>query len=272
MATDLRIHVETSARTAAQITARTRLIYDTVLQESPSLDRGNFTTIHPADLTRLFDLYDAGFFKAQLRATLGRTPVRFRLSRRMTTSAGQTARSRPTNRRGRRWYEISVSTTLLFQCFAGDDHRPITVTGLLCHDRLEALQRVMEHELIHLTERLLWTTSSCAARRFQSMAWRLFRHTTHTHALITPRERALAKFGIKPGDPVRFRFDGASYTGVVNRITKRATVLVRDTRGAQNADGHRYATFYVPVERLEALQADQSHGKRKRPRGHVASR
>ena len=86
MATDLRIHVETSARTAAQITARTRLIYDTVLQESPSLDRGNFTTIHPADLTRLFDLYDAGFFKAQLRATLGRTPVRFRLSRRMTTS------------------------------------------------------------------------------------------------------------------------------------------------------------------------------------------
>lgn len=95
MATDLRIHVETSARTAAQITARTRLIYDTVLQESPSLDRGNFTTIHPADLTRLFDLYDAGFFKAQLRATLGRTPVRFRLSRRMTTSAGQTARSRP---------------------------------------------------------------------------------------------------------------------------------------------------------------------------------
>ena len=61
MATDLRIHVETSARTAAQITARTRLIYDTVLQESPSLDRGNFTTIHPADLTRLFDLYDAGF-------------------------------------------------------------------------------------------------------------------------------------------------------------------------------------------------------------------
>ena len=146
----------------------------------------------------------AGFFKAQLRATLGRTPVRFRLSRRMTTSAGQTARSRPTNRRGRRWYEISVSTTLLFQCFAGDDHRPITVTGLLCHDRLEALQRVMEHELIHLTERLLWTTSSCAARRFQSMAWRLFRHTTHTHALITPRERALAKFGVYPGFPTLF--------------------------------------------------------------------
>ncbi len=272
MATDLRIHVEMSELTAAQIAARTRRIYDTVLEESPSLNAGNFTTIHPSDLARLFALYDAGFFQAQLRATLGRTPVRFRLSRRMTRSAGQTARSLPTTRRGRQRYEISVSTTLLLHCFAGDDHRPITVTGLPCHDRLEALQRVMEHELIHLTERLLWATSSCAARRFQSIARRLFGHTKHTHALITPSERALATFGIKPGDPVKFRFDGASYTGIVKRITKRATVLVKDPRGAPYADGHRYVRFYVPVERLEALQADQSPGKRKRPRGLGASR
>ncbi len=272
MATDLCHLVETTTLTVAQIAARTRRIYDTVLEESPSLDGGNFTTIRSSDLARLFALYDTGFFEAQLRATLGRTPLRFRLSPRMTRSAGQTARSHPTNRRSSLWYEISVSTTLLLQCFAGDDHRPITVTGLPCHDRLDALQRVMEHELIHLTERLLWTTSSCAARRFQSIASRLFGHSTHTHALITPRERALATFGIKPGDPVRFRFDGACYTGVVNRITKRASVLVKDPRGKPHADGHRYATFYVPVERLEALQADQSPRKRKRPRGRRASR
>ncbi len=111
MATDLRIHVEMSELTAAQIAARTRRIYDTVLEESPSLNAGNFTTIHPSDLARLFDLYDTGFFQAQLRATLGRTPVRFRLSRRMTRSAGQTARSLPTTRRGRQRYELSVSTT-----------------------------------------------------------------------------------------------------------------------------------------------------------------
>ena len=50
MATDLRIHVEMSELTAAQIAARTRRIYDTVLEESPSLNAGNFTTIHPSDL------------------------------------------------------------------------------------------------------------------------------------------------------------------------------------------------------------------------------
>ena len=260
MTPDLRSHVETSALTVAQIAARTRRIYDTVLQESPSLDGGNFTTIHTSDLARLFDHYDTGFFQAQLRATLGRTPVRFRLSKRLTTSAGQTAYAISTHRRGPRFYEISVSTTLLFHCFAGDDHRPITVTGIKCHDRLEALQRVLEHELIHLIELQLWTMSRCSARRFQSMARRLFGHTTHTHALITLGERALAKFGIKPGDPVRFRFEGAQYTGIVNRITKRATVLVKDTRGRRYADGHRYARFYVPVEWLEKVQADPPNG------------
>ena len=261
MATDLRTHVETSELKATQITARTRLIYDNILTESSYLDGGNFTAIHTSDLSRLFDHYDTGFFEAQLRATLGRTPLRFRLSRRMTTSGGQPARSIPTNRRDRRLYEISVSTTLLSQCFAGDDHRPITVTGITCRDRLEALQRVLEHELIHLIELLLWTRSSCSASRFQSMAKRFFGHTKHTHALITPRERAWAKFGMRPGDPVRFRFKGAQYTGIVNRITKRATVLVRKTQGRQYGDGHRYARFYVPVESLETLQSDQSNEK-----------
>ena len=223
MATDLRIHVDTSEFNASQVTAQTRLIYDNVLKESPYLDGGNFTTIHTFDLKRLFGQYDRCFFNGQIGATLGNTPLRFRLSKRMTRSGGKTARYTHTKRHGRRFYEISVSTTLLFQCFAGDDHRPITVTGITCNDRMEALQRVMEHELVHLVEMLLWPTSSCSASRFKSIALRFFGHTGHTHELITPGERAFVKFGIKPGDHVRFCFDGARYTGIVNRITKRAT-------------------------------------------------
>ena len=260
MATDLRVHVETSELNANQVAARTRLIYDTMLRESPHFDGGNFATIHSSDLKRLFHQYDTSFFKAQIGATLGRTPLHFRLSKRMTRSAGQTARFTPANRSGRRFYEISVSMTLLFQCFAGDDHRPITATGLECHDRMEALQRVMEHELVHLIEMLLWTTSSCSVRRFQSIALRFFGHTTHTHELITPAERAFAEFGIKPGDYVRFRFKGGDYTGIVNRVTKRATVLVQDTRGRRHSDGNRYSTFYIPVESLEALRRANQTG------------
>ena len=255
MAMDLRLHVETSELDAAQVRDQTRLVYDNVLQESPYLDGGNFRTLHPTDLKRLFDHYDARFFKAQIRTTLGDVPLHFRLSKRMTRAGGRTARVTPRNRPSGQFYEISVSTTLLFQCFDGDDHRPITVAGIPCRDRMEALQRIMEHELVHLIERLLWSTSSCSAPRFQAIASRFFGHEEHTHQLITPTERALAKFGIRPGDQVRFLMDGARYTGIVNRITKRATVLVKDRGGVLHSDGNRYATFYVPVELLETLQA-----------------
>jgi len=53
---------------------------------------------------------------------------------------------------------------------------------------------------------------------------------------------------------VRFRFDGVERKGVVNRINKRATVLVEDRRGEQYSDGKRYAKFYVPVQMLEAVE------------------
>ena len=261
MATDLRRHVETSELDASQVRAQTRLIYDTVLKESPHLDGGNFTAIHTSVLKRLFNQYDSHYFKAKIGTTLGDVPLRFRLSKRMTKSAGKMTHAISTKRSSSQFYEISVSTTLLFQCFAGDDHRPISTNGIPCHDRMEALQRIMEHELVHVIEMLLWTTSSCSAGRFQSIASRFFGHTEHTHKLITPTERALATFGIKPGDQVRFCFEGAQYTGIVNRITKRASVLVKDTRGARHSDGKRYSTFYIPVEFLEIVRARQSSGE-----------
>jgi hypothetical protein len=51
-----------------------------------------------------------------------------------------------------------------------------------------------------------------------------------------------------------YRFDGIERTGVVNRINKRATVLVEDRKGARYSDGKHYAKFYVPVQMLEAVE------------------
>ena len=258
MAGDLRALVESTKLGAEDITARTRHIYDATLRESLNLDSGNFTRIHTSDVKHLFDEYDTRFFEAQIGTSLGDTALHFRLSRRMTKAGGKTARYTPRNPAARPVYEISVSTTLLFQCFAGDDHRPIAVGGIICRDRLEALQRVTEHEIVHLIELLLWATSSCSETRFHSVARRFFGHTAHKHELITPGERAFVRFGIKPGDRVRFRFHGAQRTGVVNRITDRATVLVEDREGTLFSDGKRYVKFYVPVALLEAVEADRS--------------
>ncbi len=245
--------VESTTLGADRIAARTNHIHAAVLSKSKHIDDPNFTTIHPADLELLFAEYDEKFFDGQIRKTLGTVPLHFGLSKRMTSSGGKTAHY--TGRAdGKQWFEISVSTTILFGCFGGDDHRPITASGIVCRDRLDALQRVMEHELVHLVEMLLWDKSSCARPRFHSITLRFFGHTENTHQLITPKEKAIIKYGIKPGMAVRFRFDGVERKGVVNRINKRATVLVEDRKGQRYSDGKQYTKFYIPVQLLEAME------------------
>jgi hypothetical protein len=255
MAMDMRTLVETGTPSLEEIAAKHREIYETVLRESEFLDAGNFTTIHPDDVERLFDLYDDLFFKGGCRQLLGDAPLGFRLSKRMTQAGGQATRRERRDRKGRAVrteYEIAVATTLLFQSFQEDD-RPIVMSGIACQNRLEALQRVVEHEMTHLIEMLIWVDSSCTAPRFQSIANRFFGHTDHRHQLITPREHAFTRFDVKTGDRVSFRLDGQHYIGRVNRITKRATVLVESDSGPRYSDGKRYAKFYVPVSMLQTI-------------------
>lgn len=235
-----------------EISTRTQQIYHDALKHSRYLQQPNFELIHQSDLALLFDRYDELFFEGACRRTLQerRLPLSFRISPRMTRAGGKTTRFRQRAAGGvKEYYEIAVSSTLLFETFY-EVERPIQVTGLLCRDRMEALQRVFEHELMHLIEMLVWTDSNCAQARFQTLARRYFSHTQHTHNLITPRETARVKYGVKPGDHVTFEFEGCRFRGIVNRITRRATVLVPDERGERYSDGRRYRKFYIPVELL----------------------
>lgn len=240
-------YVVASELSPLEVSERTREIYQKVLSESRTMDSGNFTRIHTKDVERLFHLYDAAFFDEKCRQQLGGRTLRFRLSKRMTSSGGSTSRFRtPADSRASRHerFEIAFATSLLFQTFHPGD-RAVAICGIPCHDRLEALQRVMEHELVHLVEMLIWRSSKCSRGRFQSIARRFFGHTDHRHQLITPRERALTAFGVRAGQRVSFSFEGRQLVGRVNRITKRATVLVEDSNGQRYSDGKRYTKFYV---------------------------
>jgi hypothetical protein len=222
-------------------------IHDDLLARSQYLRQPNFTRIHPRDLESLFGLYDERFLEGACRRALKGRPLTFRLSPRMTTSGGKTTRTR--HRNGEVTYEIAVASSMLFDAFRATDRR-ISVCGLECEDRLEALQRIFEHEMVHLGEQLCWETSDCARPRFQEIAGRLFGHRAHTHSLITRRERAAAS-GIRPGSRVTFTFEGKRLTGRVNRITKRATVLVEDPAGMRYSDGSHYKAYYVPIASLQ---------------------
>jgi hypothetical protein len=228
---------------------RVQRIQQDVLTQSRNIRQPNFTSIHTRDLEYLFAAYDERFFGGYCRQALNGSPIHFQLSRRMTRAGGATKRFRL--RTGAVSYEIAIACDLLFDGFVEED-RTATVGGLKCTNRLEALQRIFEHELVHLTEQLCWETSECAATRFQDIAARYFRHRAHTHDLITPRERA-ADVGISIGQKVSFEFEGRRLVGRVNRVTKRVSVLVEDMSGTKYSNGLRYKKYYVPIGRLKPL-------------------
>ncbi len=239
------------------IAARTAAIYQTVLKESPRVKQPNFDRIGSDDLARLVDLYDRHFFEGWLagavKAKTG-APLMLRLSAKMTRVGGKTSKYRTRRPGGGKgsFFEIAIASRMLFQTFR-DVQRPVVVCGLTCADRLEALQRIMEHEIVHLIELLVWDQSSCSGQRFKRLTANIFGHTDRTHALVTAREYAAVRHGVVVGGMVSFEFDGRRLTGRVNRIHHRATVLVEDDAGRPYSNGKRYARYYVPLGSLRAV-------------------
>lgn len=221
-----------------------------MLSESPHIRQPNFISISTHDLLVLYRAYDAVFFAGQLNPLVMQhslTPMQFRLSRAMISSGGKTSWHRRAGKTVH--FEIGISTSLLFISFR-QDTRPIHVAGQLCTDRLDALMRIMEHELVHLLEMLNFGNSSCGKTRFMTIAQRLFGHTHAKHRLVTAREHAAAEHGIRVGQRVRFAFEGKEHIGIVNRVGLRATVLVPDSQGMRFSDGRRYTKFLIPPARL----------------------
>lgn len=236
-----------------QIDSLQREIHEQMLLLSRSIDQPNFTRLGRDDLVRMISMYDERFFDGKILPVARAEGLSFGISSRMTRIAGKLVTHYPDgNHQGRRQFELVLSSTLLFQTFE-DVGRTVEVTGRRCRDRLEAMQRVAEHELVHLVEMLIWNDGNCSEPRFQSIAQRFFAHTDYRHDLITQRERALHRFNIRVGDLVKFTHDGAAMTGRVNRITRRATVLVPHARGELFSDGGRYLRFYVPLEKLKRV-------------------
>lgn len=242
--------VQTLAYEPAEVAVNCKLIYDKMLSDSPHIRCGNFERISSTDLEFMFELYDEHAFAGLLSDLLLETdamPIRFEASTRMTRNGGRVKRLRPRGKPSEPFrYEIAIAVDLLAQGFR-DDQREISVGGIACRDRLEAMQRIFEHELIHLVEFLCWNESSCKQRRFRALADNIFDHREFSHQLITRAERARVAHGIQVGDFVEFDFRGSRLTGVVGRVTKRATVFVENEEGPQYSDGRRYMKYYIPI-------------------------
>ncbi|MEZ6093568.1 MAG: hypothetical protein R3C03_04925 [Pirellulaceae bacterium] len=211
---------------------------------------GFFSRLTNDDLRSSFELLDSTFFNGMCSRALdeGEHSLGFRLGKRMTSCGGRTTTHFVNGKRGRKRFEIAISPRLISETF---EHREsVLVTGVACVSPLQAMLRIMEHEMVHMLEMLMWHDSSCAKKRFRSIAQRIFGHMQSTHQLLTPKEVASACHQITVGNHVVFQANAHSYTGVVNHIECRATVLVLDPKGIRYNDGNRYRKFYVPLSRL----------------------
>jgi len=232
-----------------EILAKTKTIYSNMLNNSENVCEGNFTQISVVDLKFLFDQYNKEFFSGLLEDLLDKeekSELSFRISSRMTKSGGSTSKI---VKQDQIIYKISISSYLLFQSFL-NIKRTIRINGIICKDRLEALQRIFEHEIIHLLELLLYGDSNCSSDRFNTLAKKFFLHTDNKHQLITQEETAYFKFGLEVGDKVSFEYNNKTYIGIINRITKRATVLVKDNENSKHANKEGLLKFYIPLSIL----------------------
>ena len=144
-------------RASTEIDALRPQVREATLAASLGIREPQFTRITAGDLAVVFERYDALFFGASIPVALGDRVLTFRLSTRVPRRGGSLRvfwpRDAADGARQPERYELSVSTTLLFESFH-DQERPITIGGQECADRLDALQRIMEHEMVHLLRAL----------------------------------------------------------------------------------------------------------------------
>lgn len=238
-------------RTVAEIKKIRAQVLQLFYESSENVKSSTIERISPRDIELLYDLYDRLFFQQWFKANF-KGKLKFSLSSRMTRSAGLTFCPKNIDKikPEELVLEIRLGVDFFFQYDDIDGAKK--VGGICTKDSVDALLLVFEHELCHVIEYLLYRKSSCRGSRFKDIAGNLFGHTESYHGLPTQRQIASEKLGYKLGDTVTFTSEGNQLSGILYRINKRATVMVKDNNGSfVDAKGVKYDKYYVPLSLLE---------------------
>lgn len=238
------------AYTKGEISAGRAAVRAALPAVSGNLTGGFIDRIAASDLRLLFNLYDSRFLGRYFQDLFpGR--LTFSLSSRMTRNAGKIIypRNIATLDPGEESYELRLGVDFFFRYY--EISREKRVNGIKTADALEALQLVLEHEICHLVELHCYGSSNCRRERFRTLAGNLFGHIESYHHLPTVSEIAGRRYGFRPGDRVSFRSAEGVLTGVIQRVNKRATVMVLNPHGDfRDSLGRRYTKWYVPLAEL----------------------
>ncbi len=222
-----------------------------LLQRSTVIKGVDLAQLSSNDLELMFELYDQVFIEGWIQRNYsGR--MQFSISRKMTNSAGKTVCLRnDSSKPDSTVIEVRISQQILsnYGMVEGAD----MVGGIKTGSRLEALQLIFEHELIHVIEFICFGESSCKQSRFKTMADNLFGHKENYHQLPTNKQIAQQRLGLSPGSAVAFPYQDRKLEGILCSIRKRASVMVSDKNGRYcDKEGQRYSKYLVPLQLLEA--------------------
>lgn len=159
------------------IERRRHLVREAVLAASSSLDPTDLETVEPRDLTLILLACDLFFFRGGLGVELacaGGTQTSVRLDSGDIEGGGTTEHyGDPED--DEQLFEIVVSSPWLRRAFASPDARPL-VTGRVCVDPLDGVQRLLEREVAFVAASLCAAPGEDPRKRADALAVRIFGH------------------------------------------------------------------------------------------------
>lgn len=226
------------------------LIKKNMFERSANIKEENFKKISEKDLYILYELYDEIFLNNWFKENF-KGKVIFKLSKQLTRAAGNTRTKKNIAKIEPKDIEFEVKMSLNHLINFNKIDRIKFVGGIEAESVMDSLMLVFEHELCHVIEFLVCFKSSCKKKPFKDLIFNLFGQSESTHNLISTNEVNLNKYGLKPGDSVKFLYKGKYINGFIQRINKRATVMCPDKRGNYiDKSGKHYKKYYASLEIL----------------------
>lgn len=178
-------------------------------------------------LNDLFTLYDRIFFLGEVSRIIARDHIHviFRYNTRLTKTGGYCKKTSSSS------YEIDIASLVILETFQNGEES-YSSNGLLCHDRLDCVMNIFEHELTHLIIGIVHghvkgdPIYKSHGSYFQQFVSAYFGHTAFKHSLLSKIEKAGKHEDFKVYDHVTFTGkNGDLITGTITKLCpKKAQV------------------------------------------------
>jgi hypothetical protein len=214
----------------------------------------NFSDLKNSDIKRLFDLYDDYFFGGSIMEKINSSGSTIKFTSSSLGGSTFAGKCIMTKAGMKCTFELRFPSKLFLKLFTQKGSNKLLKTnGIICRDRLECLQLVFEHELVHLIMHL-WNyydksgdLYSSHGKLFQCMTKSLFDHTDYRHELFNEFEEGtefITKKVAFVGMDVYILVDGKNIYGKITKVNPKKAII-------QTESGKMYKSSYVLIRKAD---------------------